>query len=265
MISLNALRRSRWAAPLAIAIGLMIMGAGYTAVVPTVASAAGEMAAPTAEQLEQGEKLFLANCSTCHGIGAVGGDVAPSLIGVGAASVDFQVGTGRMPMGGSGPQAPRMETVEFSQEEIDAMAAYVASLGAGPGVPSEDMVDPTKGDPSKGALAFRANCAMCHNFAGMGGALTRGKYAPTLEGVDPKYVYEAMITGPQAMPVFKDTALSPESKRDIIAYLETSNNTPAPGGYDLGSMGPVTEGLAAWVVGLGLLVAIAVWLGSKAA
>ncbi len=116
-----------------------------------------------------------------------------------------------------------------------------------------------------GGELFRVNCAMCHNFAGSGGALTRGKYAPSLKGSSGKHVYEAMITGPQSMPVFNDANMSPENKRDIIAFLDTIDKQPNPGGMTLGSLGPVTEGLFAWVFGLGILVASAVWLGSKAA
>ena len=145
------------------------------------------------------------------------------------------------------------------------MAAYVASLAPGPAVPSEEAVDPTKGDPAKGGELFRVNCAMCHNFAGAGGALTRGKYAPALENAVPRHIYQAMVTGPQSMPVFSDSNISPESKRDIIAFLTTIDKQENPGGMALGSLGPVSEGLFAWVFALGLLIGCAVWLGSKSA
>ncbi len=74
-----------------------------------------------------------------------------------------------------------------------------------------------------------------------------------------------MITGPQSMPVFSDANLSSENKRDIIAFLDTIDKQENPGGMALGSLGPVTEGLFAWVFGLGILVGCAVWLGSKSA
>ena len=199
------------------------------------------------------------------GIGHSGHLSAVGAAGVGAAAVDFQVGTGRMPMTQPGTQAARSKTVKFSQEQIDALAAYVASLAPGPSVPSEEAVDPTKGDPAMGGELFRVNCAMCHNFAGSGGALTRGKYAPSLKDVSGKHIYEAMATGPQSMPVFNDANMSPENKRNIIAFLDTINKQENPGGLTLGSLGPVTEGMFAWVFGLGILVGCAVWLGSKAA
>jgi ubiquinol-cytochrome c reductase cytochrome c subunit len=225
----------------------------------------------TADQVTEGRQLFLANCASCHGLNAEGrgtgtGDqiAGPPLAGVGAAAVDFQVGTGRMPMRQPGVQA-QQGPVQFSQEEIDAMAAYIASLAPGPATPSEEAVDPTLGDSAKGGELFRVNCAMCHNFAGSGGALTRGKYAPQLRGVEPRHIYQAMQTGPQSMPVFGDENLTPESKRDIIAYITALEQQEDPGGFALGSLGPVTEGLFAWVFGLGVMVAAAIWLGSKAA
>ena len=159
----------------------------------------------------------------------------------------------------------RRREVKFTDEQIAAIGAYVASLAPGPEVPSEEAVDPTKGDPARGGELFRVNCAMCHNFAGAGGALTRGKYAPAIDDVTGKHIYEAMVTGPQSMPVFNDTNLTPESKRDIIAFLTTIDEQESPGGMTLGSLGPVSEGLFAWVFGLGILVGCAVWLGSKSA
>jgi len=255
----TARRRRRMATALLVPIGLLTTGLAYTLLAPGSAGAA-----PTgAEDVSAGRELFLANCSTCHGIDAGGRDLAPSLVGVGAAAVDFQVGTGRMPLRASGPQSPKGSKVTFSQEEIRRLAAYVASLGPGPEIPGASAVDPTLGDPSRGALIFRTNCAMCHNFAGKGGALTQGKYAPDLSDTSPTHIYEAMLTGPGSMPVFADTTLDSESKRDIIAYLDTINEAPSPGGLALGSLGPVSEGLVAWVVGLSALIGCAVWVGAR--
>jgi ubiquinol-cytochrome c reductase cytochrome c subunit len=267
--ALAARRRHPAAIAILIMLGLLLTGALYAVAAPKQADATTQ--ALPAQTVEEGRALFQANCSTCHGLNAEGrqtgnGDriAGPPLAGVGAASVDFQVGTGRMPMANPGVQAPQKD-VQFSEEEIAALAAYVASLAPGPEVPSEEAVDPSQGDPARGGELFRVNCAMCHNFAGAGGALTRGKYAPALEGVTGKHVYEAMVTGPQNMPVFNDANITPESKRDIIAFLSTIEQQENSGGMTLGSLGPVSEGLFAWVFGLGLLVACAVWLGSKSA
>jgi ubiquinol-cytochrome c reductase cytochrome c subunit len=142
------------------------------------------------------------------------------------------------------------------------MAAYVASLAPGPAIPDEEYLR-ADGDPTHGGELFRINCAMCHNAVGAAGALTEGKWAPQLKGVSEKHIYEAMITGPQNMPVFNDANLTPEDKKDIITYLKYVENNPSVGGYELGSIGPVAEGLFVWIFGLGFIIAITVWLGAK--
>ncbi len=270
MNALAARRRHPAAIAILIMLGLFLTGAVYAAVAPKDADATTQ--ALSAQSVEEGQALFRANCASCHGLNAEGratgnGDkmAGPALAGVGAAAVDFQVGTGRMPLAGPMVQAPGGNEVKFTDEQIAALGAYVASLAPGPEVPSEEAVDPTKGDPARGGDLFRVNCAMCHNFAGAGGALTRGKYAPAISDVTSKHIYEAMVTGPQSMPVFGDTNLTPESKRDVIAFLTTIDEQEQPGGMALGSLGPVSEGLFAWVFGLGILVGCAVWLGSKSA
>ena len=203
-------------------------------------------------------------CSSCHGLNAEGAGIAPSLIGVGAASVDFQVATGRMPMADMSQQAMRKEPV-YDEEETAALAAYVASLAPGPAaITNEELAWERSGDTAEGGELFRNNCAMCHNFAGQGGALTQGKYAPTVMGVEPKHIYEAMLTGPQAMPVFSDNVITPEEKLSIIKWIKHAESEPALGGAALGRVGPVTEGLLAWTLGLGLLIGVAVWLTTKA-
>lgn len=271
MNALAARRRHPAAIAVLIMLGLFLTGALYVVVAPKPADAT--VSAAPAQSAEEGKNLFRANCASCHGLNAegryTGNDDAiagPPLAGVGAASVDFQMGTGRMPMAAPGVQAPAGGQIKFTDEEIASIGAYIASLAPGPEVPSEEAVDPTKGDAALGGELFRVNCAMCHNFAASGGALTRGKYAPGIGAdVTPTHIYEAMVTGPQNMPVFNDSNLTPESKRDIIAFLDAINTQENPGGMTLGSLGPVTEGLFAWVFGLGILVAAAVWLGSKAA
>ena len=120
------------------------------------------------------------------------------------------------------------------------------------------------GNSAQGGELFRNNCAMCHNFAGQGGALTQGKYAPTLMGVEPKHIYEAMITGPQSMPVFSDKTITPAEKLSLIKWIKAAEAEPNLGGATMGRIGPVTEGLLAWVLGIGLLIGIAVWLTTRA-
>jgi len=104
---------------------------------------------------------------------------------------------------------------------------------------------------------------MCHNAVGAGGALTEGKFAPSLAGSTAKHTYEAMVTGPQNMPVFNDANLTPEDKKDIITYLKYIEDNDSVAGFELGSIGPVAEGLFTWIFGLGFIIAITVWLGAK--
>lgn len=257
MKALAARRRHRFAPLVLVAMALLVVGGAYAALAPAPASAT----AATDDQIALGEELFLANCATCHGVNAAGTDVAPSLIGVGAAAVDFQVSTGRMPMSANAPQA-EAKPPQLDAEQTAALAAYVASLGAGPAIPSEEMIDPALGDAANGMELFRTNCSQCHNAVGAGGALSEGKYAPALTNTTPEHIYEAMVTGPQSMPVFNDANLSPEEKRDIITYL-TTQREGSTGTLDLGALGPVSEGVWVWVVGVGLLIGTLVWFGAK--
>lgn len=251
-------RRHPLATTALLVVGLLATGGAY-ALATTTATA--ETTAASAQLIDEGGKLFAANCASCHGLNAEGTAAGPTLIGAGALAVDFQVGTGRMPMAASGPQA-EVKPVQFTQDQIDAMAAWVADLAPGPAVPADRFIA-GDGDAANGAELFRINCAMCHNVAGAGGALTEGKWAPGLAGVDPVHIYGAMVTGPQNMPVFSDLNLTPEDKNDIITYLLYVQENPSVGGWDLGSLGPVSEGLFIWIFGLGALVGVTIWLTAK--
>jgi ubiquinol-cytochrome c reductase cytochrome c subunit len=251
-------RRSPLATVALLTIGLLSTGGVY-ALFTTTASA--DTTASQAELADEGGKLFAANCATCHGMNLQGTSEGPTLIGVGEASVDFQVGTGRMPLAASGPQAEE-KPVQFTDEQVKALYTYVGSVSPGPGLPSEETIS-GEGDAALGAELFRINCAMCHNVAGAGGALTEGKYAPSLNGVTSTHVYEAMVTGPQNMPVFNNQNLTLEDKADLISYLQYLDENDSPGGYNLGNLGPVSEGLFIWIFGLGGIVAITVWLTAK--
>ncbi|MCX4574490.1 c-type cytochrome [Streptomyces sp. NBC_01571] len=264
MKKLSARRRHPLAAVVVLLLALAATGGLYAAFAPASKAQADTTAQSLA--IDEGKKLFSVGCASCHGTGGQGSSDGPSLVGVGAAAVDFQVGTGRMPAQQPGAQIPRKKVI-YSQAEIDQLAAYIASLGAGPTVPTKSQVSPEGADIAKGGELFRTNCAQCHNFTGKGGALTHGKFAPSLEGVDPKHIYEAMQTGPQNMPSFPDTTLSEKNKKDIIAYLDAVNgdNTESPGGLELGGLGPVSEGLFGWIFGLGALVAVAVWVAARTA
>ncbi|MFC8435245.1 c-type cytochrome [Streptomyces sp. NPDC057253] len=264
MKKLSARRRHPLAALVVLLLALACTGGLYAVFAPASKAQADETAQSLA--IDEGKKLFAVGCASCHGTGGQGSSDGPSLVGVGAAAVDFQVGTGRMPAQQPGAQVPRKKVI-YTQAEIDQLAAYISSLGAGPTIPTEAQYGPDGADIAKGGELFRDNCTQCHNFTGKGGALTHGKFAPSLEGVDPKHIYEAMQTGPQNMPSFPDTTLSEQNKKDIIAYLNAVNgdDTVSPGGLELGGLGPVSEGLFAWIFGLGALIAVAVWVAARTA
>lgn len=267
MKRLAARRRSPLAIVIVLFLGLSLTGTAYAALQPKAAPGTSGSTA-SMQELEAGRKLFLANCASCHGTNAQGnGSYGPSLVGVGAAAVDFQVATGRMPLAAPGVQAPaNRDAIAFSTEEITVMAQYIGSLGPGPDVPDAKYLDLEGADIANGGKIYRSNCAMCHNSSGAGGALTRGKYAPSLMNVEPQHIYEAMLTGPQSMPVFNDANITPEEKRNVIAFLkDIEEGGTSYGGHALGSLGPAGDAIFIWTFGVGLLIAAAVWLGRKAA
>ncbi len=260
-MSSNISRRRRPAAGYAaIAGGLVVVGALYGVLSGGGASAAAPSQSSTA--VARGKALFEASCSSCHGLDAQGTSQAPSLIGAGAAAVDFQMSTGRMPAKEQGAEMPEKPTT-FTQSQIYDIAGYIASLGGGPAIPSASEVSTKGANTALGEELFSTNCAQCHGFAGAGGALTYGKYAPPLTNATATQIYEAMLTGPEAMPVFGDGTITPAEKRDIIAYVIDTRNEANPGGFSLGRTGTVTEGLVAWLGGFGFLVLIAMWLTAK--
>jgi ubiquinol-cytochrome c reductase cytochrome c subunit len=263
-------RRNRAAGLLVLLCGLVLSGSVYAMFAPAQASRAQS----DAELAATGRELYLTGCATCHGrngegIKTVRGQAyGPSLVGVGAAATHFQVGTGRMPLAQPGAQAVRKPPI-YNEQETLALAAYIASLGPGPGIPSAsnygiDELSPTEREAAvaRGFQIYLTNCSACHNFAGAGGAMPRGGFAPSLHGVPSVNIYEALLTGPQTMPTFSNGNLSPDAKRDVIAYLKSLEDTPEYGGFALGGLGPVSEGLMAWIVGIGVLVGFAVWIAA---
>lgn len=253
-------RRSKWATAALIGIGLLVTGGVYAGASAAMAATETPTAA-TQLTVDDGKKLFQANCATCHGLNLEGTPDGPSLFGVGELAVEFQVATGRMPLQMQGPQAPQ-KPVQFTQDQIEAMAAWVQSVAPGPTYPDAEVLD-GEGDVANGAELFRINCAMCHNVAAAGGALTEGKYAPALTGTSPLHMYAAMVTGPQNMPIFNDLNLSLEEKRDIISALLFLQENESAGGFSLGSLGPVSEGLFIWIFGIGTLIGVTVWITAK--
>lgn len=259
---INARRRRPAAGYAALLLGLVVVALVYGSLTSRGGVTEASAAVGAQQDIEAGKDLFQANCSSCHGLEAQGTSQGPSLIGSGAAAVYFQMSTGRMPAKEVGSENDRKPVV-FSEQQIEDIAGYVASLGGGPEIPTAEQVSTEGADTALGSQLFSANCAQCHGFAGAGGALTYGKDAPPLTESTPTQIYTAMLTGPEAMPVFSDGALSPQAKRDIIAYITQTRVEPNPGGFSLGRTGPVTEGLVIFLGGLGFLVLISMWITAK--
>jgi len=250
---------------------LLVFGLGMAGVLAATLTPTPQVAVADQSQsalLRTGQQLYETACITCHGANLQGVDGrGPSLIGAGEAAVYFQVSTGRMPAVRGEAQAPR-KTPTFDEAQTDAMGAYVQSLGGGPMVPRDangQIADQSLigSDVARGGDLFRLNCASCHNFTGRGGALSSGKYAPSLDLATPAQIYTAMLTGPQNMPKFSERQLGPEEKADIVAYVRSSSETLNPGGYGLGGFGPAPEGMAIFIIGIVAAIAAALWIGAR--
>lgn len=263
-MKLTSWRRKKSAPTIVMFFALAVIGLGVTLVSSIATSSNVQAQIGSNETLvDKGSQLYAEGCSSCHGLQGQGGSDGPTLAGVGAASVHFQVATGRMPLAAPGAQAMRKKP-SYNEEEVLALASYISTFGPGPAIPAQDFIDQwVNASVAEGGEFYRTNCAQCHNFAGSGGALTDGKYAPGLMAATPLEIYEAMITGPQAMPKFSEATLTPEAKLAIIRYIEELKKQENPGGISLGRLGPVVEGLFLWTVGLGLLIGFAWWIGAR--
>ena len=259
----------------ALTVGLTGAGVLATALTPDAQVATAQR--DDQALIQEGNDIYDVACITCHGANLQGvEDRGPSLIGVGAGSVYFQVHSGRMPMMSNDAQAER-KTPRYTEQQTLALAAYVAANGGGPDIVyNEDgsiAMEELRGanyngqiqpeDVARGGELFRMNCASCHNFTGQGGSLSSGKYAPPLAPANEQEIYQAMLTGPQNMPKFSYRQLSADEKKDLIAYIKSASETPSPAGWDLGGLGPVAEGLAMWIIGITALCAAAMWMGSR--
>jgi ubiquinol-cytochrome c reductase cytochrome c subunit len=253
--------RRRVAGLLALGIALIGAGALYTFVVPEPQTA---QAQPDPAMIREGEQIYNNTCISCHGSNLEGVQGrGPSLIGIGGASVYFQTSTGRMPAVVQGAQVPKKPPV-LTTEEIDKLIAFVESRGGGTPRPEEHGAELRGDNPARGGELFRLNCAQCHNFTGRGGPLSSGKYAPALDGVSEDQMYAAMLSGPQNMPKFSDRQLSPEEKKDIISFVKSvTDGNNNPGGNPIGGLGPQSEGLIAFVVGIAALLGVTLWIGAK--
>jgi ubiquinol-cytochrome c reductase cytochrome c subunit len=212
---------------------------------------------PVQAQGEQPDpELFISRCASCHGSEGTGTELGPSLVGVGAASADFYLRTGRMPLPHPGAPTQR-KPVSLSDEEIRSLVDYVASLGEGPPIPQVDLGNATLSD---GALLFARNCAACHGSTANGGVVGGNAFAPSLYSSTPLDVAEASLIGPGQMPVFD---FEDSERNALVAYVVYLQNSEDPGGLDIGGIGPVPEGYVAWALAMTLLVVVILVVGHK--
>lgn len=234
--------------------------AAQTAPSPTATPTPGPASAPAGT----GTVLYLRDCAWCHGNRGQGSVDGPPLVASGAASADFMLTTGRMPIAEPESQPPR-RPVAYSAREIRELVAFVASLGHGPAVPAVDL---STGDPAEGADLYQDNCAACHGSTGSGATLTSGLVAPSLGRSTPVQVVEATRLGGQGpesghMPRFGPDTLSDAQVASIARYVQYLRDPADRGGGSLGHFGPIPEGLVAWAVGLLVLVLATRWIGEK--
>jgi ubiquinol-cytochrome c reductase cytochrome c subunit len=262
--------RRRLSAAVRLIAALTLVGGLYSAYAPGVGRA--EETPTLSAAAARGKAIYEQSCITCHGRNAQGAqDRGPSLIGVGSAAVEFQVNTGRMPLARQEAQAQRKQP-QFTEQQAADLGAYIQELGGGPQLPDASSLDTDvkKATADSKTLAhggelYRVNCSSCHAFSTGGGALSSGKFAPSLQHSSNRDIYAAMLTGPQNMPVFGNNQLSPDDKAAIIAYIQNLNQNKAtdPGGWSLGRYGPVPEGLVIFLVGIAALVFATLWIAGK--
>ncbi|HTI35175.1 MAG TPA: c-type cytochrome [Miltoncostaea sp.] len=221
----------------------------------------GAQAAPDPAAVARGQALFSRGCTGCHGMDGRGvAGQGPTLVGAGAAAADFYLGTGRMPLNGEPGSEPLRGEPAYSDGQIADIAAWVASLGPGPAIPA---VDPARGDLSEGMELFTVHCAGCHQVVARGGLVTKGA-APSLQQATPQQVGEAIRVGPYTMPVFTPRVISDAQVDSIAAYVELAKDPVDRGGAGLGNVGPVPEGMVAWIAALGALLIVARIIGERA-
>lgn len=242
-------------------IALVVLGAAVGAVVAMETLTTGSVALGSRRLSADTRTLFERDCAVCHGNMAAGSPRGPSLVGVGAATLDFWLSTGRMPIS-SPSQTPERRPPAYSASTIRSLIAYIQALtgSTGPPIPSVNLQGT---DLGVGGESFRVQCAACHSWAGEGGALVN-RAAPPTNHATPTQIVEAIRTGPGAMPRFGTAALSDQEVNDVVAYVRYLDHPVDHGGDPLGRIGPLAEGAAALVVGLGLLTLASRWIGTRA-
>jgi ubiquinol-cytochrome c reductase cytochrome c subunit len=238
---------------------------GVSAGVVVVLLLAARPARGADDLVARGKELYSVGCVSCHGFDGGGVDVdggrlrGPSLKASGEATAYYYLSTGRMPLAKSDDQ-PRRKRPAYSTTDIDALVAYVGSLGNGPKIPSIELQG---ADLAQGGVLFRASCAPCHSAAGAGGALSYGRAAPNLQQAEPLQIASAVRSGPGEMPVFGSDAIDQRQLSDVVSYVRYLQSPDDRGGVPIGRTGPVPEGFVAWFFGMGAFILLVVWIGTR--
>ncbi len=235
----------------------------------------GAETAGGAEPMDPGHHLYLRDCAFCHGQDGRGTPQGPDITGGtnGPALTDFVLRTGRMPVEAPVDQMSGRQPV-YDEEQIAAIVSYVTREFRAPG-PDIPDVNPRRGDLGVGQQVYQEHCASCHATTGIGGAMliqagddvpgpTRGVVIPNFKHSDALAIAESVRAGPGSMPVFGERAINQEELDSLVRYIEYLKDPPDPGGAPIGRVGPVVEGAVGWLVGLGALVLVIRWIGTKA-
>lgn len=261
------MRRRRQFTVLAALSALVIVGVAQAQPPSGIVRPTSEPAKPS---VRLGAELYAGNCASCHGIagagitsprpgaGAILGQ-GPRLRGVGALAADFYLRLGLMPL--SNPhQEPQRERLLFSDEEVRSLVSYVASLGSGPPVPRPDV---RAGSISDGLHLFTEHCAGCHQIVARGGFVTGARVPPLQGGLTPSEIAEAVRIGPYLMPRFSPKQISPSELNSLVKYVESTSSPNNRGGWGIGNIGPIPEGLVAWWIGGVVLLGLCLVLGKR--
>jgi ubiquinol-cytochrome c reductase cytochrome c subunit len=224
---------------------------------------------PSAPSAQLGAELYAGNCASCHGIAGAGisserpgaGDIhgaGPPLRGVGARATDFYLRTGYMPLSSIHDQ-PGPDRVLFSDKEIRSLVGYIASLVPGPSIPHPD---PAAGSIAEGLHLFTLHCAGCHQELARGGFVT-GALVPPLQSASATEIAEAVRIGPYLMPRFSSSQISDAELNSIIAYVLSTRHPDNRGGWGIGNLGPIPEGLVTWWIVAPLLILACMSVGRR--
>ena len=134
---------------------------------------------------------------------------------------------------------------------------YIASLG-GPPVPTVG-----RGDVHEGFKGFRDHCAGCHSITARGGVAPPGA-APALQQATATQIAEAVRVGPYLMPRFDERQIDDAQLNSIVAYVLAQRHPDDHGGWGIGNIGPIPEGLVAWLLAGTALLIVARLIGERA-